>query len=207
MANFMNYSTRTSDEAPYFSSLFGATDVTRDRAKELPPPRDTAVVRRLMIDARDRFDVANTSPFDFRIYLDNAFRSNSTGVSSYENVTSVELKALAIPKVADEPYVIVNIDECNDSVLDSTSNTANRAYAVAYFDSDTMTTGTIKPIKGQDFYYKRAVLNPPLPRLDRMSIRFLKHDGTVVTLSDTANSSHVSLLFEITSVGSRRAVG
>jgi hypothetical protein len=193
------YPVRSADEAPYFSSLFSPTTSSPHTA--VVP---TGTLHRLFVDARDRFDAGNTSPFDFRVYLDNAHRDNHTGVSAYENVVSIEMKGLAVPKLVDEPYVIVNIIECNDNVLDATNNAANRAFAIAYFDADTLAVGSVKPIKGIDYYQKKIVFNPPIPRLDRLSIQLLKHDGNVVTVSDTANSTHVSILFEVMTTKQRR---
>ena len=198
MSQFGQYSTRTAAETPYFSSMFSPTKTVESAAAP------TGTTHRLFVDARDRYDSANSSPFNFRVYLDNAHRDNHTGVSAYENVTSIEMKGLAIPKIANEPYVIVDIDECNDNVLDATSNPANGAFAIAYYDSDTLSVGSVKPIKGIDYYQKRVVFNPPIPRLDRLSLKFKKHDGNVITVSDTANTAHVSVLFEITTSRQRR---
>lgn len=195
MSQFGQYSARNTGETPYFSSMFSSKP---------DPALPTGSIHRLFVDARDRYDSANSSPFNFRVYLDNAHRDNHTGVSAYENVTSIEMKGLAIPKISNEPYVIVDIDECNDNVLDATNNPANGAFAIAYYDADTLSVGSVKPIKGIDYYQKKITFNPPIPRLDRLSIKFKKHDGNVITTSDTANGDHVSILFEITTSRQRR---
>ena len=154
------------------------------------------VKRRLLVDNRDRPDAANTHPFDFSIYL------TRTGVDRYENVTSVELKGLAFPKVDNEPYVIMDIREFADN-LDATNNAANRTFGVAYFDSELLTPGQIRPVKGYDFYQREVKFNPPLAQLDRLTLRFLTHSGNVVSLASTNNVSHVSMLLEVTTCVNR----
>lgn len=185
MSQFSAY-TRAEGEIPYFSHLpnVGAA------------PTGT-VVKKLFIDNRDRYDAANTSPFAFSIYMGNdPYRS--VGTSGFENVQSVELKAIAFPKVANERYVVVRIDELKDTLLSASCQPAEHSFAVVYFDSDALGTGVVKPLKGIDFYQKQLVFKPPLAKLNSLNIRFLKHNGNVVTTADTAGVTHVSLLLEIT---------
>lgn len=181
-------------EEPYFSFVPGIK----------PPPQASTVhvasgiqLRRLFIDNRDRHE-SSASPFDFKLFLGND-ASRSIGISGYENVLSVELKALAFPKIANERYVILRIDELRDSYLDATCSPAQDAFAIIYFDSDALATGSIKPLKGVDFYQKQLVFRPPLSKLNSLSIKFVKHDGNVVTTSDTGGESNVSLMLEVTS--------
>lgn len=175
---------------PYFSNFYTPAGENSGSAPAIK------VRHRLFVDNRDR--EAGSDPFDFTINLEK------NGVSAYQNVSEVELKALAMPKVANEPFILVNISELNDNMLDSTNATANKSYAVVYFDNNQMTAGEVKPIKGADFYLKQVQFQPPIGRLDRLSISFLKHDGSVVTTADTSNNANVSMLFEVTS--GRRAL-
>lgn len=194
MSRFAAY-TRKDTDAPYFSNV------------NIIPPQDTAgqqkTVHRLFVDSRDRYAYPAGSNYDFKVYLGND-PERSVGISGYENVTSVELKALAFPKVSSETYVILSIAELNDNMLESTCSAAHNAFAVVYFDSDAMAVAQIKPQKGTDFYQKQLLFNPPLAKLNSLSIKFLKHDGNVVTASDTSGSeTGVSMLFEITTKTSR----
>lgn len=189
MVQFAAEYKRDPSDVPYFSS--GVT---------IPAPNSRAqqaVTHRLFVDNRDRHGYPATSPFDFQLYLGNDPRANA-GVQGYENVTTVELKAVALPKVADERYVIMSVDELNDNMLESTTPAAQNAFAIVYFDSDSLAAGVVKPLKGTDFYQKQLVFKPPLARLNRLSIRFLKHDGSVITAADTGGENHVSILFEVT---------
>jgi hypothetical protein len=159
-------------------------------------PEQISTVKRLFIDNRDRHDPGNTSPFNFQVFFGND-PARSVGIAAYDNVASVELKAVAFPKIEGERYVIISIAELNDNMLDACSDGAHDAFAIVYFDSDSLTAGVVKPLKGTDFYQKQLFFNPTIPRLKSLSIKFLKHDGSVVTLADTGNESHVSLLLEI----------
>jgi len=185
MSQFAGYA-RGPNNAPHFSSVI------------MPPGKDEqTVVRRLFIDNRDRYDAANTSPFDFKIYLGND-PNRSVGISGYENVVSIELKAVTFPKIANERYVIMSIDELNDNVLEATNSGTHNAFAIVYFDSDLLAPGTVKPFKGSDFYLKQLLFRPPLAKLNTLSFKFLKHPGALVTTSDTNNETHVSVVLEIT---------
>ena len=186
MSRFSSFS-RNESESPYFSYV--PPTVTQ-------PPKDYLVAKRLFVDNRDA-ESTSVSPFNFKVYLGND-PSRSTGLSGYENVVSVELKGVSFPKIANERYVILSIDELNDNLLDSTSQAAHNAFAIIYFDSDALPTGTVKPFKGTDFYMKQLHFKPPLAQLNKFSIKFLKHDGSVVTGADTNGVTHASLLFEIT---------
>jgi len=153
-------------------------------------PSGASARRRLFIDNRDRTDPANTSPFDFAVSL------SDRGLARYEMVSGVELKAIAMPKVAGEMYVAMDVDEMTDQ-LDSTSAGVHRTFALLYFDSDALTPGSVKPIKAYDFYQKEVRFNPSLAGLDRLHVRFRKRDGSVVTAADTAGNTTVSFLMEV----------
>lgn len=186
------------------SSTFGwatCVDIKDGQSYRMPQipgkdPTPRTVRHRLFIDNRDCTDI-NTSPFSFKVYLSDPFRENSIGVARFERVASVELKALAFPKIANEHFVVMNVDELNDDRLYSSNNAANRSFAVAYFDADNMTSGVIKPIKGFDFYQKDLTFNPPLSTLSALTVSFKKADGTVVTGADTGNVKHCSFMLEI----------
>lgn len=114
----------------------------------------------------------------------------------YKNVLKIELKGLSFPKILDENYVIVDIDECRDRVESVDGGSADRSFAVCYFDK--IATGEVRPMRGADFDEKVYVFNPPLSKLGRINVRFKKHGGRVVTSSDVGNVLNHSLLFEIT---------
>lgn len=178
------YSTysRQGNSIPYFSSTY-------DGRQDQP---SFSTKRRLLVDYRDR---ESGNPFDFVVKFGN------NGVTSYEHVRSVEMKMMALPKIANEMYAIVDIEELNDSLLDGTNNATNRSFCVGFFDSSLLNTGDIKVSK--DFYSQKVVFNPPLQKLDRLTIKVLKQDGNVVTTADTSNVSSMAMLLEIETSGRR----
>jgi hypothetical protein len=193
---------RSQSESPYFSSGVTLLPALSEPIQSVVPGTPSAAanlttVRRLFIDNRDRYGFPAAPAFDFKVFFGND-PGRSVGIAGYENVTSVELKAIALPKVANERYVVMSVAELNDNVLDATTSAVHDSFAIVYFDSDTLATGAVKPLKGADFYQKQFVYRPPLARLNSMSIRFLKHDGNVVTTADTNGEAHVSMLFEVT---------
>ena len=152
-------------------------------------PVGPAVRHRVFVDARDRAD-PDSSPFDFSISL------TARGLAPFRNVKSVELKGIAFPKVANEPYVIMDVEQLADQ-MDATFDAGHRSYVVLYFDTDQIPVGSIKPIKAYDFYQKDAAFNPALPTLDRLTIKFKKYDGSLITTADTAGATHVSFMLEV----------
>lgn len=153
-------------------------------AKQLVP-----VTRRLFIDSRDATTYA---PFDFTIKLDD-----DVSRGRYKNVSSVELKAATVPKVNGEDYIILDIDELKDSNIDSSTPTLNDGFALCFFDNSSLAAGDVKVI--DKIFNQRAEFSPPIT-LDKMKIKIKKHDGTIVSPSETANSNNVSMLFEITTL-------
>ena len=169
------------------------------RAPLIPQDFVPGVMRhRLFVDSRDCVDPLTS--YAFTVYLSDPFRETSIGVARFDRVKSVELKALAFPKVANEDYVIMDITELNDERLHSSNQTANRSFAVMYFDSSTLNTGDTNPMKGFDFYQKDISFNPIIPSLSKLSVRFLKPDGSVITTADTNSVAHCSFMLEITTI-------
>jgi len=171
---------RAQDVDPYFSARFKVKD-----------HETTSYTRRLLVDNRDR---VSGTPFDFEVRFGNPF-VNAAGVTEYEGVKSVNIKMAALPKVADEPYVVLDIEKLNDSALDATDNTANRAFAVAYFVTSLVNASDIKPSK--DFYSQKVVFQPPLSKLDRLRVWVRKANGDLVSLTDTNTVDHVSMLLQL----------
>jgi hypothetical protein len=147
------------------------------------------VTRRLFIDSRHASVYA---PFEFTTKLDNDISRDR-----YKNIVSVELKAATIPKLTGEDYVILDIDELRDSNIDSSVPSLNDGFALCFFDNSSLASGDVKVI--DKIFNQRAVFNPPV-NIDKLTVRIKKHDGNVVSPSETANSNNVSLLFDVTMI-------
>ena len=152
-------------------------------------PRHT-YTRRLLIDSRD---ASTYSPFDFVV---NCNTDLSRGV--YKNIESVELKMAAVPKVAGENYVALDVSQLRDSNLDATNQATHDAFAVVFFDSSLLSAGDYKPV--DKMFAQKAIFSPPIGSLDKLHVRVLKRDGNVVSVSETANAETVQLLLDVTMV-------
>lgn len=171
---------------PYYTTDHISGTDRRSEDVLLPPKRLEYVQRRLFIDSRDASVYA---PFDFTVKLDD-----DVSRGRYKNVESIELKAVTIPKIANEDYCVIDIEEMEDSNIDSSVPTLNNGFAVAYFDNSTLAAGDVKVV--DKLFTQRAVFNPPIT-LDKMKVKIRKHDGSIVSPSDTANSNNVTMLFEL----------
>lgn len=143
--------------------------------------------RRLFLDSRD---ATTYSPFEFTFDIGQDIERGR-----YRKVSSVELKAAAIPKVADEMYVVLDIAELRDSNIDSSCDALNDGFALAFFDNSTLNPGDVK--LSDKIFSQRATFNPP-KSLDKLTVRVLKHDGSVVSPTETGNIENVSMLLSLT---------
>lgn len=146
-----------------------------------------ASTRRLFLDSRD---ASTYAPFDFVFDV-----SQDIERGRYRKVSSIELKAAAIPKVSNENYVILDIAELRDSNVDSSCDALNDGFAVCFFDNSSLSAGDVK--LSDKIFCQRATFNPP-KTIDKLSVRILKHDGNVVSTSETGNVENVSMLLSLT---------
>jgi hypothetical protein len=183
---------------------------SRNVSQFIPPgkdPKDMPKIRHsvksLFIDSRDRDRTLDTAdgPFSFIIYVDDSNRK-SLGIAPYEMVHSVELKALNMPKIAGEHYVILDIAELSGQI-DSSDVGSNGKTCVAFFDGyDSVTVGrgmepgSIKTIKGQDVTTRLVEFNPPIPRLNRLTIKLRKYGGAIVQPSDVGGVDYCTMLLQ-----------
>ena len=141
--------------------------------------------KQIMIDNRD---FVSGNPFAFTVNFDDIH-------GRYMDVRSAELKAISFPKVANEMYVVMSIDEINGN-MDCLNTRTDQAFAVVFFDCQSMPAGETKAYKGADFYSKRNMLSPS-KNLDKMHITFSKYGGGTITPSDTAGQTNVSFIIEL----------
>lgn len=159
----------------------------------LPPCREpVTVTRRLLIDSRDA-DANLYAPFNFTIKLDP-----DISINSYKNIQTVELKLASIPRVANEQYVILDIQELRESNLDASNQAANESFAVVYFDNSSLAPGAYKPM--DKFFSQKTMFSPPIGSIDRLRVSIKKQDGNLVSLADTANVEDVSFMLDVTMI-------
>ena len=80
----------------------------------IPPPPAVEGRKTSHIFFVDSRDVSKTNDFQYDILMNTPFK----------NVHSIELKGISFPKVDNEQYVIIDIDECKDRV-ESIDNSAS----------------------------------------------------------------------------------
>jgi hypothetical protein len=186
---------------PYFSQSFIDPNA---RQSDFPVTKHT-----LFVDNRDRLALneaqggpaTNTAPYAFTISLD------SLGRGRYENISSCELKELVFPKIANETYVVVDIEEFRDTYdsLNTTDGANDPVFAIVYFDGVEgctadcgMKTGDRKP--SDDIVGGNIVFKPTLQTIRKLTCNFRKHGGSVVTMADVGNVENVSFVLEIKTV-------
>ena len=155
-------------------------------------------VKTVVIDSRDR-NPNSPGAFDFIIDVER-----DLGITPYEMVHSVELKMLAFPKVANEHYIVLDIAELNGQ-FDSTDNPCDAKFCVLFFDgydsadqSKGMQPGDIKVIKSGDIVTRAVTFSPPIPRLSRLTVKVLKHGGSIVDpVADTGGVDTFSMILQV----------
>ena len=150
-----------------------------------------------------------------KMHDQNNTYSASMNLAPYDYVTKVELLGISFPKIANEAYFILSIDELENNIDSSDNGGSRDSFAVIYYDSQTLPTGSVKPLKGKDFSPKVYEFKTHKDNFNKMRIRFKKYGGEIINIkqhfdSENANFSNVdevkqwftlhpiSLLFEFT---------
>jgi hypothetical protein len=157
----------------------------------------TTETHQLFLDSRDA--VEGNGPFEKMFYLNNP-NKKSANSGSFKNVSEISILAFAMPKVANEHYVYVDLgSQLNNTIYGSDEGITDQIAGVFFFDSGALATGTVKPQKGSDFTPKKVVFEPFVTEIDRIPIRILKHGGEAVSAMDVApGQAEFSMLISIT---------
>jgi len=159
-------------------------------------------VRTLFIDSRDH---VTTDFFTYTVKLDSSdatYNEIDSAVfpGGYRNVQAVRLRCFDFPKILNENYVVLDIEDFRDN-LDSTNDISHQATSILHFERSTQQVGESKPNCEANM---DITFNPPLPKLSQLRISFKTYNGEisnsdlgVPTLSKD-NTKH-NLTFEITS--------
>ena len=106
----------------------------------------------------------------------------------FKNVTSVELKAIAFPKMDNnDHYFIMDIEECRSPEHLFSEPKINQSFAMVYYDNTMLGKNEIKPMKGPDFYEKKTIFDPPLNVLNKITVTFKKSNGDTILTGDFAD--------------------
>jgi hypothetical protein len=113
-------------------------------------------------------------------------------------VSKIELKGISFPKVENEDYILLKLNDLNTSFWSSDgSSQKTDLFAVIYFDNSSLITGTRKPSKGSDFTQKMVEFDGGV-FLSYLHIQFTLFNGEQITTDKTNNVDNHSLILEIT---------
>jgi hypothetical protein len=142
------------------------------------------------IDSRDRNKTIwpTTSEYQVKMEPENSF-IGATLTRNYKNVKSLELMTAIYPNtsnVLQEPYLFVCIPELEGRLYDATNITGMKAFAKVFPHNYTNFF-----VYSERSYDEPAVLefHTQGHRIDRLTIQFKKHDGTLFNFgTDTASN-------------------
>lgn len=137
----------------------------------------------LLIDNRSRPE--NSDPFDYTITFGGFNGKGTVGCSIFSGVESVELKSVIMGRPQTENYVIVDIEELNGQLITLENNTFG-SFAVLLFDHAPVRQGrdTVRLLKGDFVGSSRVLFDPPLAKLNKLRIKFLKYGGEKLSVAD-----------------------
>tara|TARA_B100001094_G_scaffold319286_1_gene363905 strand:+ start:5842 stop:6402 length:561 start_codon:yes stop_codon:yes gene_type:complete len=165
---------------PHFSNVYQNTQ-----------PKYNNKVTTIFVDSRDKDPSMND--FSYSIYFEHdSYKSIS--ISSIKKVSEITIKNVCFPKVMNEDYVILDISELQDNIISTDNSGSHRSTAITYFDSSTLAPGERKPC--YVCCNSSAKLNPEID-LSKLTVKFMKHGGDLVQLTDTNNVSQHSFTLEI----------
>jgi len=131
-------------------------------------------------------------PFNYRVVF------GEVGIPHFKGVTKIELKGISFPKVENEDYVLLKLNDLNTSFWSSDgSSQKTDLFAVIYFDNSSLPTGTRKPSKGSDFTEKMVEFDGGI-FLAYLHLEFTLFNGEPITTAKTNDISNHSVILEIT---------
>lgn len=147
-------------------------------------------VHTILVDNRDRAP-GSQGAFDFFVDVQDI------SLPVLRHVTSITMKYCAIPKCADENYVVLQLCQGGQD-LTSTDQACPFPSMVLFYDSQTLPTGATKTLREC-----QTLRFDPARSLSRLSLKLCKHGGETLTASDTANNTVCSFLLDITTRNTR----
>ena len=160
-------------DKPHFSEVFNL------RSNDFVHP---TYKQRLFIDIRDVLDqVSKNLNLSFNIILSNSSTQKGINVPTYDQCSQAEILAVNLPKISNELYFVLDIDEFQNS-FHSTNDGIHDKFATLFFDD--LPDGSSKPLKGSDFAAKISKFNPIKQSLNKLQIKFRKYGGNIISPFD-----------------------
>lgn len=134
----------------------------------------------LTVDSRDRDRTRYPNTNEYRIELNPSdMYTGGTPGKLYKNIESIELVSCCVPNrnnVLDEQYLLLNIDELQNPIYDTSNRNHKNSIFKLVFREDTTHIFTYhdKDLSTIVSRYYQV----PLAKLSSLTIRFKKYDGT-----------------------------
>lgn len=137
----------------------------------------------LSIDSedRDRTKFANPNMYTIPFVTSDTSGQGNVPGRRYKNVASIELISGVIPNranVLDEIYLILQIDEIEDTTYDASNHNLARGFAKLLFAPCDGTSKWLRLDTDLSDPLYKVFYPKPIASLDRFTIRLLKRDGT-----------------------------
>lgn len=173
-----------------------------------PPPtlknkqQTMCVTHCIVVDSRNRdtgvFPLSNK--FEFRFNPGSTF-TGAALYKNFKNILEIKLVECVLPKSfqTDDttPYLILEIPELNDNIV-GTSDALSRSFTVLLPDK---LQNNFVHCRVNNMCYCFKKFNPPLSTLHKLTLKFIKPDGTLYTFTgNDDDEKQVMLIFEITTV-------
>ncbi len=208
---------------PYDESSFNPTpsNYTCDpkiSTKKIEPEKSMDTMCRtrcVVVDSRDR----NTSVFpnsnNFEVLMNPSGNfGGSLGYSGaslfreFKNILEIKLVECILPKIVQTnvSYLILQIPEIDDN-LSGTTDDLRKSFTVLLPDK---VQNNFVQCRTSNMCYCNKKFIPPLANLNKMTFKFLQHDGTLFDFTDTGNNTgdndEVMMIFEITTIEKNRFI-
>ena len=126
--------------------------------------------------------------------------SSSMNLAPYDHVTKVELLGISFPKIENEVYFILCIDELENNIDSSDNNGSRDSFAVIYYDNQSVSIGSVKPLKGKDFCSKVYEFKTYKDNFNKMRIKFKKYGGEIINMKNHFGSESAAIFSSIDEV-------
>lgn len=202
-ANSLNISNKPHVIEPFVDNVKKTEPTLRRHAVEgIYSPKDKTVIKEYLIciDSKDASG-SEYYPYSFPVNIntkrppttDTTYSATITNLS-LQNIVEIELMSCIVPKLpfndtSGNRYLILQIDEINQSIYGTNTNLSN-GFAILVPDrefiegSEINLTGsansetTIKKyILCKNLYPKKTYFGNPLPKLNKITINFVNQDG------------------------------
>lgn len=150
---------------------------------KLPERKLTSKEYTMLIDSRDRDRNVYPNSNSFIVKINSGDNSNATINYKYKNIKEIIISSAVLPKrITSYSYLILDIDELNDTKMQGTNHCLNKAFSILIPEQhDNPGDFTNCTINYVDFH--RHHFDPPLATMpNSLTINIRAPDGTLADL-------------------------